>query len=66
VLAATDKEVNKGTPPKLILAVTEEPLSLTIAILVTHTAMFVGDVYRVVLEVAAAPLNKVIDVLSAI
>jgi hypothetical protein len=37
-------------------------VSLTIAILVTATAIPDGDVYRVALEVAAAPLYRVMDV----
>jgi hypothetical protein len=44
VLAATAKEVNKGTPPKLKLAVNEPALSLQIAMFVIHTAIFAGEV----------------------
>jgi len=60
---------NNGTvaapDPKLMLAVTADAESLTIAMLVTATAISVGDVYSVVLEVAAAPLKSV-KVASAI
>ncbi len=65
-LAATDTEPNKGNVARFIVAVTEAAESLTTAMLVTATAMLVGDVYRVVLEVAAAPLNRVMDVSDTI
>jgi hypothetical protein len=51
---------------RFIVAVTADAESLTIAMLVTATAMPVGAVYRVVLEVLAAPLNRVIDVSAII
>lgn len=51
---------------KLIVAVAADEVSLTIAILVTATAMLDGDVYSVVLEVAAAPLYRVMDVSATI
>jgi hypothetical protein len=47
---------------KLIVAVAALVVALVIAMLVTDTATLVGDVNRVVLEVAAAPLYRVIDV----
>ena len=66
LLAATDMLPNKGIVAKLIVAVAADDVSLVIAMLVTATAIPVGDVYNVVLEVAAAPLNKVIDVSATI
>ena len=65
-LAATDIPPSKGNVAKFIVAVTAEAESLTTAILVTATAMPVGAVYRVVLEVAAAPLYRVMDVSATI
>lgn len=55
-----------GMVAKLIVAVAAEAVSLTIAMLVTATAMLDGDVYSVVLEVAAAPLYRVMDVSATI
>ncbi len=54
---ATD---TSGIVAKLIVAVAADAESLTIAMLVIPIAILVGDVYKVVLEVAAAPLYKVI------
>jgi hypothetical protein len=51
---------------KLMVAVAADDVSLTIAILVTATAILDGDVYRVALEVAAAPLYRVMDVSATI
>jgi hypothetical protein len=51
---------------KLIVAVAALVVALVIAMLVTATAILFGDVYRVVSEVAAAPLNRVIDVSAII
>lgn len=50
-----------GMVAKLMVAVAADDVSLTIAILVTATAILDGDVYSVVLEVAAAPLYRVMD-----
>jgi hypothetical protein len=55
-----------GTVAKLMVAVAADDVSLTIAMLVTATAMLDGDVYSVVLEVAAAPLYRVMDVSATI
>ena len=55
-----------GMVAKLIVAVAADDVSLTIAMLVTATAMLDGDVYRVALEVAAAPLYRVMDVSATI
>jgi hypothetical protein len=55
-----------GMVAKLMVAVAADEVSLTIAMLVTATAMLDGDVYSVVLEVAAAPRYKVIDVSDTI
>jgi len=55
-----------GMVAKLMVAVAADDVSLTIAILVTATAILDGDVYKVVLEVAAAPLYKVIDASATI
>jgi hypothetical protein len=55
-----------GMVAKLIVAVAAEAVSLTIAMLVIATAILDGDVYRVVLEVAAAPLYRVMDVSATI
>jgi hypothetical protein len=55
-----------GMVAKLIVAVAADDVSLTIAILVTATAILDGDVYKVVLEVAAAPLYRVMDVSATI
>ncbi len=49
---------------KLMVAVAADDVSLTIAMLVIATAILAGDVYRVALEVAAAPLYRV-NVVSA-
>jgi hypothetical protein len=65
-LAATDIPPSKGTVARLIVAVTADVESLVIAMLVIATATLAGDVYRVVLEVAAAPRYKVIDVSATI
>ena len=51
---------------KLMVAVAADDVSLTIAMLVTATAILDGDVYSVVLEVAAAPLYRVMDVSATI
>jgi len=51
---------------KLTVAVAADAVVLVIAILVTATATLDGDVYSVVLEVAAAPLNRVMDVSATI
>jgi hypothetical protein len=61
VLAATELADNKAVPPRLRVTVEEVPAVLVIAILFIATATLVGDVYSVVLEVAAAPLYKVKD-----
>ena len=55
-----------GMVAKLIVAVVADAESLTIAMLVTATAMPVGAVYRVVLEVDAAPRYRVMDVSATI
>ena len=55
-----------GMVAKLIVAVAADDVSLTIAMLVTATAILDGDVYSVVLEVAAAPLYRVMDVSATI
>jgi len=65
-LAPTDIPPNKGNVAKFIVAVTAAAESLTTAMLVTATATPVGAVYKVVLEVAAAPLNRVKDVSATI
>jgi hypothetical protein len=65
-LAGIDTEDNNGMVAKLMVAVAADDVSLTIAILVTATAMLDGDVYSVVLEVAAAPLYRVMDVSATI
>ena len=65
-LAATDIPPSKGNVARFIVAVTADAESLTTAMLVTATATPVGAVYRVVLEVAAAPLNRVMDVSDTI
>lgn len=49
-----------------MVAVAADVEVLVIAILVIDTATFVGDVYKVVLEVAAAPRYKVSDVSDTI
>jgi hypothetical protein len=64
--AGTDIPDNKGIVAKFIVAVTADEESLTIAMLVTATAILAGDVYRVALEVAAAPLYRVMDVSATI
>jgi hypothetical protein len=51
---------------RFTVAVTADAESLVIAMLVTATATPVGAVDRVVLEVAAAPLNRVMDVSAII
>lgn len=55
-----------GMVAKLMVAVAADVVSLTIAMLVTATATLDGDVYSVVLEVAAAPLYRVMDVSATI
>ena len=65
LLAEMDTLPNKGIVAKLIDAVAADAVSLVIAMLVTATATLAGDVYSVVLEVAAAPLYRVIDVSDA-
>ena len=52
---------SKGIVAKFIVAVAADVVSLAIAMLVTATAILDGDVYSVVLEVAAAPRYSVID-----
>ena len=65
-LAGIDTEDNNGMVAKLMVAVAGDVVSLTIAMLVTATAIPDGDVYRVALEVAAAPLYRVMDVSDTI
>ena len=57
---------NNGMVAKLMVAVAADVVSLTIAMLVIATATLAGDVYSVVLEVAAAPLYRVKDVSATI
>jgi hypothetical protein len=57
--AGIDRLDTSGTVSKLIVAVAADVVSLTIAMLVTAIDTLPGDVYRVVLDVAAAPLYKV-------
>lgn len=56
----------KATVARLTVAVAAAVVVLVIAMLVTATATLAGDVYSVVLEVAAAPLYSVIDVSATI
>lgn len=65
-LAGNEILDTNGIVAKLMVAVAADVVSLTIAMLVTATATLAGDVYRVVLEVAAAPLYRVMDVSATI
>ena len=65
-LAGNEILDTNGMVAKLIVAVTAAVVVLVIAILVTATAILDGDVYRVALEVAAAPLYRVMDVSATI
>ena len=66
LLAGTDRLDTKATVAKFSVAVTAAVVVLVIATLVTVTAILDGDVYSVVLEVAAAPLYNVIDASATI
>jgi hypothetical protein len=65
-LAGIERLDTNATVAKLTVAVAADVVVLVIAMLVTATAILAGDVYRVVLEVAAAPLYKVIVVSATI
>jgi hypothetical protein len=64
LFAGTCKLDNNATPPKFIVAVAADVVVLVIPILVMHIPPFAGLMYKIVLEVEAAPLNNVTAVFA--
>ena len=64
VLAAIDTLPSKSMLLIVIDAVTAEPVGLQMTMFVTTAVVADGVVYRVVLDVDAAPLKSVLDVVA--
>jgi hypothetical protein len=64
VLAAIDTLPSKSMLLIVIDAVTAEPVGLQMTMFVTTAVVAAGVVYRVVLDVDAAPLKSVLDVVA--
>ena len=64
VLAAIDTLPNKSMLLIVIDAVTAEPVGLQMTMFVNTAVVAAGVVYRVVLDVDAAPLKSVLDVVA--